>query len=103
MEPLGLSLRYLRFDRMDGDDGQVTFEAMADVRPEEAGRVRDEWQRVLAWVRAQWPDREGPLDEGGDWDHACTERRLADWHEFTVTLTGTRAVTDVLAEQLADD
>ena len=70
------------------------------MRPERVADVLAEWEQVLAWARSAFPHQEGPLDEGGCWDHACG-RTVSDdgWHEMAFTLVGNEAFADALLQQ----
>ncbi|MDV7394040.1 hypothetical protein RZS08_21855, partial [Arthrospira platensis SPKY1] len=70
MKPEPTSGRFLDFERVEDGLGGVTLEAMVGVRTERVADVLAEWEQVLAWARSAFPHQEGPLDEGGCWDHA---------------------------------
>lgn len=95
-------MRYLDWACAEDGLGGITLEAMAEVPVGRVPHVLDEWASVLAWVRASAPGwAEGPLDEGGYWDHACLHTQTADgWHTVTVTLTGEPSFMARLVEAL---
>lgn len=84
--------RFLIFERSEDGLGVVSFDAVASVYPQRLPEVQAEADAVLAWVRATLPGPEGPLDEGGVWDH---ERAVTDegdgWCTLSLTLTGDAA------------
>ena len=95
-----MSLQYLLFERVEDGVGGVTLEAMASVRPELVEAVMAEWRRILDWARSAFATQEGPLDEGGWWDHACNGSLSGDgWHEMVFTLVGNEAFADALEQQ----
>lgn len=95
-----LSLPYLLFERVEDGLGGVTLEAMVSVRPERVEAVMAEWRLILDGARSAFATQEGPLDEGGWWDHACSGRFSGDgWHEMVFTLVGNEAFADALARQ----
>ena len=59
-----------------------TLEAMASTWPEQVPAVQAEIVRVLDWAYAAFPDRRGPVGEGGDWDYD-----LQGMQEFTAPET----------------
>jgi len=96
------SLQYLDWVLVEDGLGGTTLEAMAEVPVGRVPWVLAEWASVLAWVRASSPGwTEGPLDDGGHWDHACLHTQTADgWHTVTVSLTGEPQFMAGLVERL---
>lgn len=64
-----MDLNYLDFDYGEDSEGVGTFDAMASTWPEQVAAVHAEIAQVLDWAHANFPDRRGPLDEGGEWDY----------------------------------
>lgn len=77
-----MTLNYLHFDCGEDTDGVGTLEAMASTWPEQVKAVQAEVARVLDWAYAAFPDRRGPIEEGGDWDYD-----LQAMQEFTAPET----------------
>lgn len=79
-------MRYLIFDFSDGDDGVATLEAMASTREADHAAVMAEVGQVLAWAQAEFGGRQGPVEDGNDWDHELlVQHEAGGW--ITVTLT----------------
>lgn len=79
-------MRYLTFDILDSSDDILTLEAMASTREAEHAAVMAEVDRVLAWARAEFGGRQGPVEDGHAWDHELlVQREAGGW--LTVTLT----------------
>ncbi len=77
---------HLTFNVTESSDDIFTWEAMASTREAAHAAVMAEVQQVLAWARAQFADRQGPVEEGNDWDHELlVQREDGGW--VTVTLT----------------
>lgn len=77
-----MTLNYLYFDYGEDTEGVGTLEAMASTWPEQVPAVQAEIARVLDWAYAAFPDRRGPIGEGGDWDYD-----LQGMQEFTAPET----------------
>jgi hypothetical protein len=77
-----MTLNYLHFDYGEDTAGVGTLEAMASTWPEQVAAVQVEVARVLDWAYATFPDRRGPIEEGGDWDYD-----LQGMQEFTAPQT----------------
>jgi hypothetical protein len=77
-----MTLNYLHFDYGEDTEGVGTLEAMASTWPEQVAAVQAEVARVLDWAYATFPDRRGPIEEGGDWDYD-----LQGMQEFTAPQT----------------
>jgi hypothetical protein len=83
-----MPLNYLIFERSEGDDGIVSFDAMASTQAAQHAAVMAEAQQVLDWARARYPHTEGPVEEGMDWDHDLqVSEEAGAWHTVTLTLT----------------
>ena len=79
-------MRHLAFDLSDSSDGILTLEAMASSREAEHATVMVEVEQVLAWARAGFGGRQGPVEDGCAWDHELlVQREAGGW--VTVTLT----------------
>jgi hypothetical protein len=82
-------MRHLVFDITDGSDGIVTLEAMASTREAQHGAVMAEVEAVLAWARAAFAGREGPVEEGYAWDHELlVQREPGGWMTVTLAVSG---------------
>ena len=77
-----MTLNYLHFDYGEDTEGVGTLEAMASTWPEQVAAVQAEVAYVLDWAYAAFPDRRGPIEEGGDWDYD-----LQGMQEFTAPQT----------------
>jgi hypothetical protein len=77
-----MTLHYLDFDYGEDTEGVGTLEAMASTWPDQVAAVHAEIAQVLDWAFATFPDRRGPIEEGGDWDYD-----LQGMQEFTAPQT----------------
>lgn len=90
-----MPLNYLLFERSEGDDGVVTFDAMASTRADQHTSVMGEVQQVLAWARERFPHGQGPAEEGMDWDHDLqVSVEPGQWHTVSLTLTCSERFAD---------
>lgn len=64
-----MPLNFLVFDYSEDADGHGSFDAMASALPAQAAALQAEVQQVLAWAHQQFPDAQGALEDGGEWDH----------------------------------
>lgn len=64
-----MALDYLDFDYSEDFDGNGTWDAMAAVQPERLPALRAELAQLLAWAHAAFAGRQGPCEDGGDWDY----------------------------------
>lgn len=64
-----MAMDYLDFDYSEDAEGTGTWDAMASVRPERLGALHAEIARVLAWAHRTFAGRQGPCEDGGDWDY----------------------------------
>ena len=95
-------MNYLGFDALEGGDGITTFEAMAASPPVEHPRVLAEAQAVLDWARNRFPRTQGPVEEGGDWDHDLqTVCEAGDWVTVTLSVTGSPSFAEAFREHFA--
>jgi hypothetical protein len=79
-------MRHLTFDVTDSSDGILTLEAMASTREAEHAAVMAEVEQVLAWARAEFGGRQGPVEDGHAWDHELlVQHEAGGW--VTVTLS----------------
>jgi len=84
-------MRYLTFDRSEGDDGVHTFEAMASTPAARQDEVMAEVRQVIGWARDHFGDTEGPVEDGMDWQHDLQlTNEPGGWSSVTLTL-GTSA------------
>lgn len=97
-----LALAYLEFDLGETTDGVHTLEALASVQPAQRPALAAEVEAVLAWCRTHFPEGPGPLDDGHAWDMACdwaADGQGPDaWHTVGLTLSGTPAFAEALAQ-----
>jgi hypothetical protein len=77
-----MTLHYLDFDYGEDTEGAGTLEAMASTWPDQVDALHAEIAQVLDWAFANFPERRGPLEEGGDWDYD-----LQGMQEFTAPQT----------------
>ena len=63
-----MTLDYLDFDCSEDEQGVVTWDAMASVRPDRVPALLAELAALLQWANRRFTGRCGPLEEGGDWD-----------------------------------
>ena len=66
---MALTLHYLDFDYSEDDAGCGTWDAMASVRPAQLDALLDEMAQVLDWAGEEFAERQGPIEDGGDWDY----------------------------------
>ncbi len=85
------SLQYLDFDYSEDDAGCGTWDAMASVRPAQLAAVQAEVALVLDWAQGQFPERQGALDDGGEWDYDLLTIEEDGRRTVTLTLSGTPA------------
>lgn len=90
------ALSYLVFERSEATDGVTALEAMATTAAEHHEAVLAEASQVLDWARAHFPDTQGAVDEGMDWDHDLQVSIEDDgrWYTVTLTLTGSPRFVD---------
>lgn len=91
-------LAYLHFELSESGAGVNTLEAMATTaahRLEAAAAVAAvmaEVAQVLDWAQQHFPNTQGPLDDGHDWQHELqTHSDDAGWHQVTLTLSASDA------------
>jgi hypothetical protein len=84
------SMDFLIFQVDEVGERMCSMDAVASTTFDQHAAVMAEVQEVLDWARRQFPDAQGPIDEGMDWDydlHVMVEDGV--WHTVTLTLTGT--------------
>ncbi len=92
-------LRYLTADLALAADDQAVLEAVASTSAAQHPAVLAEVDQLLAWCHQRHPDTQGPLDEGGDWQHDLQVTHEADgWHSVSLTLTARSALVDDLMQ-----
>jgi hypothetical protein len=93
-------MRLLTLDVTDSTDDIWIAEFSASTRAERHAEVMREVAEVLGWARRHFPAAEGPLDEGGEWDHALqVSEEDGGWHAVTLTLSATPPLmADLLAQ-----
>ncbi|MBT2323491.1 hypothetical protein J7E62_14165 [Variovorax paradoxus] len=84
-----MTLRYLDFDYSEDTAGIGSFDAMASTAPDRAPDVDAEIALVLDWASASFPDRRGPVGDGGDWDYDLHRMQEAGWRTVTLSISGT--------------
>lgn len=106
-----MTLDFLEFDYSEDEDGHGAFDAMASATPAQLPALQAEIVRVLQWATREFPEAQGPVEEGGEWDvelqgvqevpttldvqYAGGQLRLQPGHvgaprvTLSVTLTGT--------------
>lgn len=63
-----MTLDFLDFDYSEDDQGHGSFDAMAAAAPAQLPALQAEIVRVLQWAEREFPDAQGPVEEGGEWD-----------------------------------
>lgn len=96
---MGLSdqgaLKYLSFERSEGDDGVHTLEAVASTLAAHHDAVMDEVAGVLDWARQRFAHTQGPVEDGYDWDHDLqVVVEGGRWHTVSLTITGSQRFAD---------
>ncbi len=82
-------MRYLLFERGEGDEGVTTLEAAASTPAGHHAAVMAEVRQVLDWAWREFPDSHGPAEDGMDWDHDLqVSVEDGGWHAVALTLTG---------------
>lgn len=66
---LPMTLHYLDFDYSEDDEGTGTWDAMASVLPAQLDALLEEVAQVLAWAQLAFAGRQGPIEDGADWDY----------------------------------
>ncbi len=95
-----MPLDYLIFDHSDDTEGIGTFEAMASVTADHLDTVHAEVALVLAWAFEAFPDAQGPLDQGFEWDHDLqVQQESTTLHTVTLLLSGGAAFCQAFAER----
>lgn len=96
------TLKYLSFDLSTGTDGITTLDALASTGAAQQAAVQAEADTVLAWCRAEFPQGQGPVDEGQDWDHDLqVTQEAGGWHTLSLTLTGSARFIEAFASAFA--
>lgn len=97
-------LRHLHFELSEGDDGVSTLDALGSAR-DDAGlaALQAEADRVLAWARAQFPHGQGPVEDGGLWDHELLTQVEPDgWRSLALTFSAAPAFVDAFLAAFGD-
>lgn len=92
-----MTLRYLVFDYSEDTDDGGSFDAMASVLAPQVIEVEAEIAQVLAWIRAQFPGMQGPVEEGGEWDfdlQVVSENDTTPRQTYSLVITGTPMFSD---------
>lgn len=85
-----MTLTYLDFDYSEDTQGIGVFDAMASTPPAQAAAVDAEIALVLDWASASFPDRRGPVGEGGEWDYDLQHVQDPGWRTVTLSISGTQ-------------
>lgn len=89
------SMRYLQFDLTEGSDDILTLESMASTQEAEHAAVMAEVEQVMAWARAEFGGRQGPVEEGHAWDQELlVQREAGGWITVTLTLSASPEFVD---------
>jgi hypothetical protein len=98
-------MRYLTFDLTDSSDDILTLEAMASTREAEHAAVLAEVEQLLAWARAEFGGRQGPVEDGHAWDHELlVQPEPGGWTTVTLTFSASAEFAEALrARFCADD
>ena len=64
-----MALDYLDFDYSEDDEGTGTWDAMACVAAQRVPALATEIEQVLAWASKKFAGRQGPVEDGSDWDY----------------------------------
>lgn len=88
-------MRYLAFDLTDSCDDILTLEAMASTQETEHAAVMAEVEQVMAWVRAEFGGRQGPVEDGHAWDHELlVQHEAGGWITVTLTISASPEFVD---------
>ena len=97
-------MRYLTFDLTDSSDGILTLEAMASTREAEHAAVMAEVEQVLAWARAGFGGRQGPVEDGHAWDHELlVQHEAGGWITATLTFSASPEFVDAFLPVFGED
>ena len=64
-----MALDYLEFDYSEDEEGTGTWDAMASVKAERVQALAGEIEALLRWASQKFAGRQGPLEDGNDWDY----------------------------------
>lgn len=64
-----MALDYLEFDYSEDEEGTGTWDAMASVKAERVPALAAEIEALLRWASQKFAGRQGPVEEGFDWDY----------------------------------
>lgn len=96
-------MRHLSFDLTDGSDDILTLEAMASTREAEHAAVMAEVAQVLAWARAEFGGRQGPVEDGNAWDHELlVQHEVGGWVTVTLTLSASAEFAEAFQATFGD-
>lgn len=101
-----MTLQFLLFDYSEDGDGTGLFEALAAVRPAQAGAVEAEIATVLDWSSAQF-GAPAPVEDGGDWHAELQLGEEADGsgaprRVFSLSLAGSAAFCAAFESRFGD-
>lgn len=98
------SMRYLAFELTDGSDDILTLEAMASTQETEHAAVMSEVEQVMAWARAEFGGRQGPVEEGHAWDQELlVQREVGGWITVTLTISASPEFIDAFLPVFGGD
>ncbi|UXH78241.1 hypothetical protein [Roseateles amylovorans] len=96
-------IRHLTLDLSDGSDEILTVEAMASTRDTQHGAVMTEVDLLRAWARREFAGRQGPVEDGHDWDDELLVQREADgWVTVTLTFSASPAFAQAFMAAFGD-
>ncbi len=98
-----MTLDYLDFDYSEDTEGIGVFDAMASTAPDRAADVDAEIALVLDWASASFPDRRGPVGDGGEWDCDLQATQEAGWRTVTLSISGTPEFCAAFALRFSPD
>jgi len=84
-----MTLSYLDFDYSEDTEDVGVFDAMASTGPQQVAAVHAEIAVVLEWASTNFPDRRGPVGDGGEWDYDLQDMQDIGWHTVTLSISGT--------------
>lgn len=120
-----MTLNYLDFDYSEDTEDVGTFDAMAATGPQQVAAVHAEIVEVLVWAHSTFPERRGPVGDGGDWDYdlqgmqEIASPEIIEFHEhtrellvrlgppgsprhtITLSITGTREFCEAFRQRFA--
>jgi hypothetical protein len=97
-------MRHLTFDCTDSTDGILTLEAMASTRQTGHAAVMTEVEQVIAWARAEFGGRQGPVEDGHAWDYeTLVQSEAGGWVTVTLTISASQEFVDAFQPVFGSD